>query len=92
MKKIEEKVLSISNERLSQQLEDEWSALDTLQEDIKRKIDNQKNEVFDIEKALSQAEYLFTNPEEMREKSNFEIRQLLFKVWFGGILYYKKNQ
>jgi len=92
MGKIENKVLSVSNEGLIKKLEEEWSILETLQKEIKKKIENYKNEKIDFEKIISQAEFLFTHPEEMRKKSNFEIRQLLFRVWFGGVLYYKKNQ
>lgn len=72
-------------------MEQEWSSLDTLKEDLIRKMKNQKNDEDNIEQTLSQTEYIFTEPVQMWRNSNYELRQLLFMVWFGGILYYKKN-
>lgn len=91
MEKIEEKILSISNPWLTQKMEQEWSSLDTLKEDLIRKMKNQKDDEDNIEQTLSQTEYIFTEPVQMWRNSNYELRQLLFMVWFGGILYYKKN-
>ena len=72
-------------------MEAEWSLLETLQEDLLRKINHQKDDEHHIEETLSQIECIITNPVEMRKNSNYEIRQLLFMVRFGGVLYYKKN-
>lgn len=72
-------------------MEQEWSSLDTLKEDLIRKMKNQKDDEDNIEQTLSQTEYIFTEPVQMWRNSNYELRQLLFMVWFGGILYYKKN-
>ncbi len=83
MKKIEDKILSISNEKLIQQLENDWSTLETMKEDIEMKITNHNKESIDFEKMITEAEFLFTNPVQKREKSNYELRQLLFRVWFG---------
>lgn len=91
MEKIEEKILSISNEWLTKKMEEEWSTLETLQEDLLRKINNQKEDEDNIEETLSQIECIITDPVGMRKNSNYEIRQLLFMVRFGGVLYYKKK-
>lgn len=91
MEKIEEKILSITNEWLLQKMEQEWSALDTLQEDLIRKMNNQKDAEDNIEQIISQTECIFTQPVQMWRNYDYEIRQLLFMVRFGGILYYKKN-
>lgn len=91
MEKIEEKILSISNEWLTKKMESEWSVLETLQEDLLRKINHQQEDEDHIEETLSQIECIITNPLGMRKNSNYEIRQLLFMVRFGGVLYYKKN-
>ena len=72
-------------------MEQEWSALDTLQEDLIRKMNNQKDAEDNIEQILSQTEYIFTQPVQMWRNCDYEIRQLLFMVRFGGVLYYKKN-
>ncbi|MET3539045.1 hypothetical protein [Chryseobacterium limigenitum] len=92
MDKIEHKILSVSNENLIKKLEIEWATLETLKEDIEKKMNHEKNDKQNLESILSQTEYLFTDPVGMWKKSNYEIRQLLFMVRFGGILYYKKNQ
>lgn len=92
MDNIENKILSVSNENLIKKLEMEWATLETLKEDIERKMNYGKSNKENLESVLSQTEYLFTNPVGMRKKSNYELRQLLFMVRFGGILYYKKNQ
>ena len=91
MEKIEEKILSVSNEWLTKKMEQEWSALETLQDDLIRSMKNQKDDEDNIEQILSQTECIFTKPAEMWRNSNFEIRQLLFMVWFAGVLYYKKD-
>ncbi|WP_312090934.1 hypothetical protein [Chryseobacterium sp.] len=72
-------------------MEQEWSALETLQDDLIRKMKNQQDDEDNIEQTLYQTEYIFTKPAEMWRNSNYEIRQLLFMVWFSGILYYKKD-
>ena len=51
-----------------------------------------KNSDENLETTLSQAEHIFTQPLKLWKNSNYEIRQSLFMVWFGGVLYYKKNQ
>lgn len=92
MDKIEHKILSVSNENLIKKLEIEWATLETLKEDVEKKMNHKKNDKENLESILSQTEYLFTDPVGMWKKSNYEIRQLVFMVRFGGILYYKKNQ
>ncbi len=92
MSKIEEKIVTITNDQLSKKLEDEWSSLQTIKEVIEDKINNKRSDEYDITTTLSQIEPLFTDPVAMRENSKFDIRQLLFMVWFSGILYYKKDQ
>ncbi len=92
MDKIEHKILSVSNENLIKKLEIEWATLETLKEDVEKKMNRERNDKENLECILSQTEYLFTDPVGMRKKSNYEIRQLLFMVRFGGILYYKKKQ
>lgn len=72
-------------------MEAEWSVLETLQEDLMRKIKNQKEDEDSIGETLSQIECIITDPVGMRKNSNYEIRQLLFMVRFAGILYYKKS-
>lgn len=72
-------------------MEAEWSLLETLQEDLMRKITHQKEDEDSIGETLSQIECIITDPVGMRKNSNYEIRQLLFMVRFGGVLYYKKN-
>ncbi|NMR34920.1 hypothetical protein HIO71_12060 [Chryseobacterium aquaticum] len=72
-------------------MEQEWSALDTLQEDLITKMKNQQGDEDNIEQILSQTECIFTKPAEMWRNSNYEIRQSLFMVWFAGVLYYKKD-
>lgn len=91
MKKIEEKILFISNDALTKKLEDERSTLEVLQGDFIKKMNPQQNEEDDLETILLQAETIFTNPVGMRKEGNFEIRQLLFRVRFAWILYYEKN-
>lgn len=83
MDKIEEKLLSISNNSLVKKLEDEWSTLETLLDDLTNKMNNQKSDAEKLKKTLSQAENLFTKPVQVRKKSSFDIRQLLFRVRFG---------
>lgn len=83
MKKIEDKVLSITNERLTKKLEDEWSTLEALQHDLQNRMVNQKNDINTIRNTFSQAELLFTNPVKFWKNSQYEIRQLLIMVWFG---------
>lgn len=91
MKKIEDKVLSITNEWLTKKLEDEWSTLQALQYDLQNRMVSQKNDINTIRNTFSQAELLFTNPVKLWKNSQYEIRQLLIMVWFGWILYYEKN-
>lgn len=83
MKKIEEKILFISNDALTKKLEDERSTLEVLQGDFIKKMNPQQNEEDDLETILLQAETIFTNPVGMRKEGNFEIRQLLFRVRFA---------
>lgn len=83
MDQIETKLLSISNNMLVKKFEDEWSTLETLHQDLSSKIDNQKQDIKNLQQILNQAEHLCTKPVEMRKESNFEIRQLLFRVRFG---------
>lgn len=83
MDKIEEKLLSISNASLVKKLEDEWSTLETLLDDLTNKMNNQKSDADKLKKTLSQAENLFAKPVQVRKKSSFDIRQLLFRVRFG---------
>ncbi|THV60743.1 zinc ribbon domain-containing protein [Chryseobacterium candidae] len=92
MDKIEHKILSISNESLIKKLEMERATLETLKGDLEEKMNHKRNDKENLESILSQTEYLFTDPVGMRKKSNYEIRQSLFMVRFGGILYYKKKQ
>lgn len=92
MKKIEDKLLSVSNERLITKMEEERALLDSFQEDIQRKMKNRKSNEDNFGKLLAQTEPMFVQPLKMWKNSNFEIRQLLTKVRFGGVLYYKKNQ
>ena len=92
LKNIENKVLTITNERLIIKLEEERSTLESLQNDLVKKINNHKNDEDNFEMTLAQSEPMFTNPVLMRNKSSFEIRQLLTMVWFGKVLYYKKKQ
>lgn len=91
MKKIEDKVITINNEGLILKLEGEWSALETLQKDLMKKINHPEDDKINLEKTLSEAEYIFTDPEGIWKNSNFEIRQSLFRVRFGWVLYYEKN-
>ena len=91
MEKIEEKILAIGNELLLQKLEQEWASLEALQEDLRYKINDQQNQEENFEDLLEQAECLFTDPVKMWKNSDYEIRQLLSMVRFGGILFYKKN-
>lgn len=83
MNKIEEKILSVSNEGLIRKLETEWATLETLYEDLEKKMKYQKSDEDNLEETLSQIEYMFTDPVGMRKKSNYEIRQLLLMVRFG---------
>lgn len=92
MDKIEHKILSISNESLIKKLEMERATLETLKGDVEEKMNHKRDDRENLESILSQTEYLFTDPVGMRKNSNYEIRQSLFMVRFGGILYYKKNQ
>lgn len=92
MKKIEEKILAVSNEALIKKLEEERAVLSTLKEQIKINMNNQQNDEDNFEQLLAQSEPIFVKPVQMWRKSNFELRQLLSKVRFGGVLYYQKNQ
>ena len=92
MKKIEDKILSITNEWLIKRLEDEWSTLEDSQKKLKNKLTSKKNDEDSIKATFLQAELLFTDPVKMWRNSNFETRQLMTMVWFSGILYYEKNQ
>ena len=92
MKKIENKVLCVTNEWLIKKLEEERSTLESVYQEIKHKMASWNNNHQDLENTLSEAEYIFTQPLKLWKNSNYEIKQLLFMVWFGGILYYKKNQ
>jgi hypothetical protein len=83
MSKIEEKILTITNDQLSKRLEEERSDLQTAKELIQDKIDNKRSDEYDIETTLSQIEPMFTDPVAMRENSNYDIRQLLIMVWFS---------
>lgn len=91
MEKIEERLLTISNDWQVKKLEEEWATLETLKEDLTSKLNNQKSDANNLKKTLSQAECLFTKPVQMRKKSSYELRQLLFRVRFSWILYYEKN-
>ena len=92
MKKIEEKLLFVSKEALIKKMEDEWSALEALEKNLQNRIlnNNEKNE--DILILLSNVEPIFTKPVEMWKDHDYAIRQLLFGVRFGHVLFYKKNQ
>lgn len=92
MKKIEDKILSITNEWLIKRLEDEWSTLEDSQKKLKNKLTSKKNDEDSIKATFLQAELLFTDPVKMWRNSNFETRQLMTMVWFSGILYYEKTQ
>ncbi len=92
MDKIESKILTLSNEALISKLETERATLETLKGDLENKMNNKESNEENLESVLSQTEYMFTDPVGAWKKSNYEIRQLLCMVRFGGILYYKKNQ
>lgn len=62
MDKIENKILSISNENLIKKLEMEWAILETLKEDVEQKMNHKRNDKENLESILSQTEFLFTNP------------------------------
>ncbi len=83
MKKIEDKVLSITNEGLIKKLEDERATLEELQKTLKNNITNQKSSQDNIKNTFLQAESIFTDPVKKRKESNFEMRQLLTLVRFG---------
>ena len=92
MKKIENKVLAVTNEWLIKKLEEERSTLEAIYQEVKYQMTHHKKNDENFETTLSQAEYIFTQPLKLWKNSNYEIRQSLFMVWFGGVLYYKKNQ
>ena len=92
MRKIEEKLFFVSKEGLIQKLEEEWSALEVLQKDLEYRLTHHNEDENNIESTLLQAERMFTEPSKTRKENNYEIRQLLLMVWFGGILFYKKNE
>lgn len=73
-------------------MEEEWATLETLQQDLVNRMKNQKEDEDNIEETLSQTEFIFTEPVQIWKNSSYEIRQLLFMVRFGGVLYYKKNE
>ncbi len=83
MKKIEDKVLSITNEGLIKKLEDERATLEELQKTLKNNMTNQKSSQDNIKNTFLQAESIFTDPVKKRKESNFEMRQLLTLVRFG---------
>jgi hypothetical protein len=66
--------------------------LEAIYQEVKYQMTHHKNSDENLETTLSQAEYIFTQPLKLWKNSNYEIRQSLFMVWFGGVLYYKKNQ
>lgn len=92
MSKIEDKILNITNEQLILKLETEWGDLKESKHLIEDKIANKHSDDFDISTTLSQIEPIFTDPVAIWLDSEYEMRQLLFMVRFGWILYYKKNQ
>ena len=73
-------------------MEKEWATLETLQQDLIKRMKNQKEDEDNIEETLSQTEFIFTEPAKIWKNSTYEIRQLLFMVRFGGVLFYKKNE
>ena len=81
--KIEDKVLSITNEGLIKKLEDERATLEELQKTLKNNMTNQKSSQDNIKNTFLQAESIFTDPVKKRKESNFEMRQLLTLVRFG---------
>ena len=83
MKKIEDKVLSITNEGLIKKLEDERATLEELQKTLKNNMTNQKSSQDNIKNTFLQAESIFTDPVKKRKESNFKMRQLLTLVRFG---------
>ena len=83
MKKIEDKVLSITNEGLIKKLEDERATLEELQKTLKNNMTNQKSSQDNIKNTFLQAESIFTDPVKKRKESNFEMRQLLTLGRFG---------
>lgn len=92
MKKIEDKLLFVSKEALIKKMEDEWSALEALEKDLQIRILNKNEKNEDILILLSNVEPIFTKPVEMWGDHDYAIRQLLFGVRFGHVLFYKKNQ
>ncbi len=92
MKKIEQKVVLVSNEGLIKKLEEEWTLLNTLQDEVKNKMKNNKTSQDNFDTILKQVKPMFINPLKIWKTSNFELKQLLSMVRFGGVLYYKKNQ
>lgn len=83
IEKIKNKILSTNNEELSQELENDRANLRTLRDIIQEKIDNKKEDNYDINEMLDNIEEIFNDPVAMRENSNYDVRQLLFKVRFG---------
>ena len=73
-------------------MEDEWSALETLEKDLKNRVLNKNEKNEDILTLISNVEPLFTKPFEMWKDHDYTIRQLLFGVRFGHVLFYKKNE
>ena len=91
MKKIEDKLLFVSKETLIKKMEDEWSALETLEKNLQNRILNKNEKNEDVLTLISNVEPLFTKPVEMWKDHDYAIRQLLFGVRFGHVLFYKKN-
>lgn len=92
MNKIEAKILFVSKEALIKKMEDEWSALETLKNDLQKKLLNKNEDSDDILELLNNVEPIFIKPVEMWKNHDYAIRQLLFGVRFGNVLFYKKNQ
>ena len=73
-------------------MEEEWATLEELQQSLNDKLSHQKKDKDSIKETFLQAERLFTDPVKTRKEFDFQIRQSLIMVWFGGILYYDKKQ
>ena len=83
IEKVKQKIVTTYNEQLSKELEDDWVKLCAIRDTIDDRINNKKSDEYDIQKTLDAIEPIFTDPVRMRENSNYEIRQLLFRVRFG---------
>lgn len=68
---------------MTKKLEDEWSTLEALQQDLQDRMTTQKKDSNTIKATFSQAELLITNPVKKWKTSQYEIRQSLIMVWFG---------